>query len=400
MKNIYFILGMHRSGTSLTAQILEKMGVWFGEEEWLLPANKGNPRGYYELKRLVEINDLWLAENNLTWKSIGKIENTSIIVKESINDFKKDYLNNDNMAIKDPRLSLLWKKWGELIEDNIRGITVVRNPFEVAKSLEQRDDMDLEYAYCLWYYYNWKCLQFSLEYDNLFLMQYEFFDFFDKQCNKIWKYLYGNELQDYNGYNEVVVNKFRHYKEECFEAKTKIQKIVVDFYKDLIALSEGRKQVLDVIDRQLMNYKVILQEQEKIEYSIIEKDFARRLHIYMLSEFFGGYMIRALKRKLFDNNIQIVLCGNGRNLLRVLPIFEKSGINVKCILDKFNLSEREYERGMLKVYKYKDMKLLENNDNLYYVITPNGSDKDEIYNELITYVDKERIIFLSAILGE
>ncbi len=52
MKPIVVIVGMARSGTSLIAQALERLGVSFGSP--LVEADKSNVRGYYEHKDLVK----------------------------------------------------------------------------------------------------------------------------------------------------------------------------------------------------------------------------------------------------------------------------------------------------------------------------------------------------------
>ncbi len=47
-KNIYLILGMHRSVTSLTAKILFQMGIYMGNEDEFIKKSMENPEGFYE----------------------------------------------------------------------------------------------------------------------------------------------------------------------------------------------------------------------------------------------------------------------------------------------------------------------------------------------------------------
>src|SRR5919197_2381254 len=42
------IVGMHRSGTSLVAQVLAKAGLYLGRTDDLIPAGPDNPDGYWE----------------------------------------------------------------------------------------------------------------------------------------------------------------------------------------------------------------------------------------------------------------------------------------------------------------------------------------------------------------
>src|SRR5215813_13113765 len=61
------IAGMHRSGTSMVARLLNLAGVYLGREDELIPANQGNPEGHWEHARLVEINDAILSELGGGW---------------------------------------------------------------------------------------------------------------------------------------------------------------------------------------------------------------------------------------------------------------------------------------------------------------------------------------------
>ena len=53
------ILGMHRSGTSLLAALLEDWGVHIGET--LVGADVGNPRGHFEDRDILDFHTRALA---------------------------------------------------------------------------------------------------------------------------------------------------------------------------------------------------------------------------------------------------------------------------------------------------------------------------------------------------
>src|SRR5688572_17839806 len=50
-------LGMHRSGTSLVSRTLNLLGVHLGPSDRLLPADEDNPKGYWEHRAIVDLND-------------------------------------------------------------------------------------------------------------------------------------------------------------------------------------------------------------------------------------------------------------------------------------------------------------------------------------------------------
>ena len=59
---VVVVLGFHRSGTSMTTQLLHRLGADVGPLDGLLAADAlDNPRGYWEPRRLIELNDPLLA---------------------------------------------------------------------------------------------------------------------------------------------------------------------------------------------------------------------------------------------------------------------------------------------------------------------------------------------------
>jgi hypothetical protein len=59
------VAGFHRSGTSATAQLLRRAGLFLGHE--LLEALPSNPYGHFEDKEVVDLHHGILADNDLTW---------------------------------------------------------------------------------------------------------------------------------------------------------------------------------------------------------------------------------------------------------------------------------------------------------------------------------------------
>src|SRR5262249_1740037 len=66
--NAIVVLGMHRSGTSALAGMLHHLGVALGDE--LMPATADNPRGYWEHRDIVAINDRLMTELGRTWHDV------------------------------------------------------------------------------------------------------------------------------------------------------------------------------------------------------------------------------------------------------------------------------------------------------------------------------------------
>ena len=63
--------GVHRSGTSLTASLLERAGCWYAEEGNQMPAQNDNPKGFWERLDVVDLNDEILATMNCNWFTLA-----------------------------------------------------------------------------------------------------------------------------------------------------------------------------------------------------------------------------------------------------------------------------------------------------------------------------------------
>ena len=115
MKTVYFILGMHRSGTSALGGMLNIMGLEFGSD--LMVANERNPKGYFENNFVYQLNKKILSQNNTVWYDLHF--QASDIDKNDFDDFvqeaeqimSNEFKYSENFVIKDPRISILFPIW-------------------------------------------------------------------------------------------------------------------------------------------------------------------------------------------------------------------------------------------------------------------------------------------------
>jgi len=108
---------MHRSGTSLVANILEESGLFLGMRK--LPPAFDNPKGYYEDTEFLDLNIKILKYNKTTHLLDKDIELTipDFLKKEAIALIKKRESLNIDWGWKDPRNSLLLDFWAQLIPE-------------------------------------------------------------------------------------------------------------------------------------------------------------------------------------------------------------------------------------------------------------------------------------------
>ena len=137
------ITGMHRSGTSMVAGLLQKCGLYLGDN--LLKNLSDNPKGHYEDRNFMRINAEILEANNGAWgippKKIidvpGKLQNQ---MRAFVNMWPGDRI----VGWKDPRACLTLQLWKKYIEpEELRVVLVLRPIQEIALSLKKRNKFSI-----------------------------------------------------------------------------------------------------------------------------------------------------------------------------------------------------------------------------------------------------------------
>lgn len=149
------VIGMHRSGTSVLARLLNMMGVYFGPEGSSTGANAENPKGFWERTEVRSLNDQVLFAAGCDWNRVARFE-LAKVPAEALADFRNkarrlilDMDAHRPWLIKEPRLCLLMSLWRPLLEIPVC-LHVVRDPREVALSLERRNQIPVGVGKALW----------------------------------------------------------------------------------------------------------------------------------------------------------------------------------------------------------------------------------------------------------
>ena len=159
MRNCLLVLGMHRSGTSALAGVLAKLGAYPGSS--LMPAHEDiNPKGFWEHEEIVRLHDDLLAMLDAAWDDECPLAdrwwaNPAVVPvrEELIALLKRDFCDQPLWVVKDPRLCHLLPLWRDIFNEvacTPSYVHVLRDPGEVAKSLNRRDRMPVEKACLLW----------------------------------------------------------------------------------------------------------------------------------------------------------------------------------------------------------------------------------------------------------
>jgi hypothetical protein len=176
------VLGMHRSGTSSLTGALHFTGFDLGKS--IMPPADENPKGFFENTRIVGLNDKILEELFSFWSDTlfipegwwldEKFEKYAGYLKDIL---REEFNGEKPLLIKDPRLSIVLPLYLEVFkEEGIKPVFLicVRNPYEVANSLQRRNNMPLEKSFLLWMDYQLKAELNSRGFPRLFVAYSEF----------------------------------------------------------------------------------------------------------------------------------------------------------------------------------------------------------------------------------
>lgn len=135
-----FVLGCHRSGTSVVAGLLYKAcGVSMGE---LMPPTDDNPLGYFEALGVVEAHRDLLGQMERDWTCPPSTFRPGLLDLSSLAEQVDIHKQLPNVwAMKDPRSMFLLPAWSHLGVDRVRLIAVVRPPADTVRSIEARDNI-------------------------------------------------------------------------------------------------------------------------------------------------------------------------------------------------------------------------------------------------------------------
>jgi len=139
MSHTVIITGMHRSGTSLIASILQKSGMSIGDR--LLAASKANPRGFFEDLDFYTFHEQALQERDQT---LFVANDFVFAPTESEFDQARRLIQaREDQLIwgwKDPRTTLFLEFWHQLLPEAYF-LLVYRHPLDVLLSLVRRGDL-------------------------------------------------------------------------------------------------------------------------------------------------------------------------------------------------------------------------------------------------------------------
>jgi hypothetical protein len=149
-----FILGPHRSGTSLLASAIHTLGVSLGSR--LIEHNEDNPKGFFEDEEIVHFNDRLLRRMSLSWDSFGFIweedfsaEKLKPYYTAAVAMVKDRFADCSVSGLKDPRFCLLLPFWkrviSEALDADVFFVMGIRAPNDCVRSQRTRHINDSDF---------------------------------------------------------------------------------------------------------------------------------------------------------------------------------------------------------------------------------------------------------------
>ncbi|HVX65940.1 MAG TPA: sulfotransferase, partial [Bryobacteraceae bacterium] len=172
------VAGMHRSGTSLLASLLDRSGCRMGEA--LLPADAHNRPGYFEDLEFLDLNrrmlaatvpaDVpghadwgWTEDMDASGIDAGRLD-SFVAEADALVAQRRAGAAGGCWGWKDPRTSVLLEFWDTRLPD-ARYVFVYRSPWDVADSMQRLGAAvflrNPEFAYRIWHHYNRVLLAFA-----------------------------------------------------------------------------------------------------------------------------------------------------------------------------------------------------------------------------------------------
>ena len=155
------IVAMHRSGTSALSRALNLLGGDMPPR--LIEADQWNAAGYWESKPIKDLNEEMLVSGGGEWSEWLEF-NPDWFKSSAVQRFRdraielvgSEFTDSPLFIFKDPRLSILMPFWRSIFDElGIDQVAIhpLRNPVEVARSLERRNNFLMSKGVLLWLRY-------------------------------------------------------------------------------------------------------------------------------------------------------------------------------------------------------------------------------------------------------
>jgi len=143
---VYVVLGMHRTGTSLAASMLDAAGLPMCSEEDRSRRDTHQPYGYFEDTGMSTVNRALLKTAGGSWAkvpSIAALSDATELLHDIMVQAIRERSVHDEWGFKDPRTSLTCFAWDRILREEHcipRYVITYRDETSVIESLIRRNN--------------------------------------------------------------------------------------------------------------------------------------------------------------------------------------------------------------------------------------------------------------------
>ncbi|WP_231107232.1 sulfotransferase family protein [Mycobacterium avium] len=278
---VLFVLGTQRSGTSAITRVLSLCGGTL--PVGMLGADAGNPRGNWEPRKAIGINEEILFRHNSTWfdPTLRLLEDGALAAKErragivTISEYLKTMPAAPLVVIKDPRITILSDLWFEaahLAGRDVAVLIALRHPQEVISSLAASWKISPELSSALWLKYNLLAERQTRHVPRVFVEYASILDDWRTEMKRIATALpIGTEVWDEAAVDEFLTPELRRQR-NCGPVPDRFGRDWISAsYEALCAGARDDSPDLATLDRVFKEYQAT-----EHDFRIVFDDFCRR----------------------------------------------------------------------------------------------------------------------------
>jgi hypothetical protein len=241
-KAFVVVLGMHRSGTSLCAHVLDAVGIAMGGQS---ETDSSNAKGHWERREIRHWHEQILELFSREYYSprhdlplpIGWLANPRVrgIQDDIVRFLQRELATSGPFGFKDPRTARLLPMWHRIFEElglNAKVVLCIRDPAQVARSLKQRDDLPPDIGEYRWFTYMADIFRHLHNFETCIIEYEAWFDEPGDNLGKLTRFLGLTESAELEAeVSKIVDRQLRHDSPDCPVASQPLVRVFYDLVR-------------------------------------------------------------------------------------------------------------------------------------------------------------------------